>query len=69
MIRRGRLSSVDVLDEAEHARLDGFGHRAVLAQPVTAKSIPAVFAEQVVRAPGGSGVCLWWAFVVLSGVG
>ncbi len=25
-----RLSSVDVLDEAEHARLDGWGNRAVL---------------------------------------
>ena len=28
-----RLSSVDVLDAGEHARLDGFGNRAVLTQP------------------------------------
>ena len=29
------LSSMAVLDEAEHARLDGWGNRAVLAQPAT----------------------------------
>ena len=47
-----RLSSVDVLDEAEYARLDGWGNRAVLTEPVaTAVSIPAVFAAQVARAP------------------
>ena len=28
-----RLSSVDVLDEVEYARLDGWGNRAVLSQP------------------------------------
>ena len=42
------LSSVDLLDEAERARLDGIGNRAVLAGPATAPmSIPALFAEQV----------------------
>ena len=47
-----RLSSVDVLDEAEYARLDGWGNRAVLTEPVaTAVSIPVVFAAQVARAP------------------
>ena len=47
-----RLSSVDVLDEAEYARLDGWGNRAVLTEPVaTATSIPVVFAAQVARAP------------------
>ena len=47
-----RLSSVDVLDEAEYARLDGWGNRAVLTEPVaTAMSIPVVFAAQVARAP------------------
>ena len=47
-----RLSSMDVLDEAEHARLDEVGNRAVLTQPVTAPvSIPVLFAEQVARAP------------------
>jgi len=30
-----RLSSMDVLDEGEHARLDGWGNRAVLPQPTT----------------------------------
>ena len=47
-----RLSSLDLLDEAEHARLDGWGNQAVLTQPATASlSIPAVFATQVARAP------------------
>ncbi|OBH51075.1 non-ribosomal peptide synthetase, partial [Mycobacterium sp. E2479] len=48
-----RLSSVDLLDEADHARLDELGNRAVLAQPRprTAVSIPALFAAQVERAP------------------
>ena len=47
-----RLSSVDVLDEAEHARLDELGNRAVLTQPRRPSvSIPAVFAAQVARTP------------------
>ena len=47
-----RLSSVDVLDAGEHARLDGWGNRAVLTQPAaTPVSIPVVFAAQVARAP------------------
>ena len=47
-----RLSSMDVLDAGEHARLDGWGNRAVLTQPAPAAvSIPAVFAAQVARAP------------------
>ena len=47
-----RLSSVDVLDAGEHARLDEFGNRAVLTQPApTPVSIPVVFAAQVARAP------------------
>ena len=46
------LSSVDLLDEAEHARLGEVGNRAVLAQPVAAPvSIPVLFAAQVARAP------------------
>ncbi|OBB23887.1 hypothetical protein A5792_31400 [Mycolicibacterium peregrinum] len=45
------LSSVDVLDAVECVRLDGFGHRAVLTNPVTEASIPAVFAAQVRRSP------------------
>ena len=47
-----RLSSVDLLDEAEHARLDEIGNRAVLTLPATTSvSIPVVFAAQVARAP------------------
>src|SRR5262249_6779473 len=47
-----RLSSVDLLDAGEHARLDGWGNRAVLTQPAgTTESIPVLFADQVARAP------------------
>ena len=47
-----RLSSVNVLDDAERARLDGWGNRAGLTEPVSAPvSIPAAFAVQTARAP------------------
>jgi amino acid adenylation domain-containing protein/non-ribosomal peptide synthase protein (TIGR01720 family) len=48
-----RLSSVDVLDAGEHARLFGWGNRAVLAEPVdaSAASIPALIGAQVARSP------------------
>ena len=49
-----RLSSVDVLDRDEHARLDGWANRAVLTaagEPGPPVSIPAMFAAQVTRAP------------------
>ena len=47
-----RLSSMDVLDAGEHARLDEVGNRAVLTQPAPpAVSIPVVFAAQVARTP------------------
>ena len=46
------LSSVDVLDAGEHARLDEIGNRAMLTQPAPAAvSIPVLFAEQVARTP------------------
>ncbi|WP_201406939.1 non-ribosomal peptide synthetase [Mycobacterium paraintracellulare] len=46
-----RLSSIDLLDPAEHQRLDEWGNRAVLAQrPTGQESIPALFAGQVARA-------------------
>ncbi|WP_142254593.1 non-ribosomal peptide synthetase, partial [Mycobacterium colombiense] len=52
-----RLSSVDLLDAAEHARLDEVGNRAVLAAPASAPvSIPALFAEQVARTPDAVAV-------------
>ena len=47
-----RLSSVDVLDADEHARLDDIGNRAVLTRPAPpATSVPELFAEQVARTP------------------
>ncbi len=47
-----RLSSIDLLDTAEHARLDDFGNRAVLTQPAsTPVSVPELFAAQVTRTP------------------
>ncbi|QCH24464.1 non-ribosomal peptide synthetase [Mycobacteroides salmoniphilum] len=46
-----RLSAVDVLDAAESARLDQLGNRAVLSAPVTPRSIPELFAAQVVSHP------------------
>jgi condensation domain-containing protein/AMP-binding enzyme len=45
------LSSVDLLDEGERSRLDVLSNRAVLTRPATPVSIPALFAEQVRRAP------------------
>ncbi len=45
------LSSVDVLDADEHAHLEKIGNRAVLTQPATGVSIPALFAAQVARTP------------------
>ena len=47
---------MDVLDEPEHARLDEWGNRAVLNQPVTPVSIPVLFAAQVSRTPDAVAV-------------
>ncbi|MDT5348643.1 MAG: hypothetical protein QOH91_1930, partial [Mycobacterium sp.] len=61
-----RLSSVDVLDEAERARVDEIGHRAVLTEPVTTSvSIPVVFAAQVGRTPEAVAISCgerWWTY-------
>ena len=47
-----RLSSIDVLDEGEHARLERWGNRAVLTAPAPPPvSIPVLFDAQVTRAP------------------
>src|SRR5208337_1176641 len=52
-----RLSSTDVLDEGEHAGLDGWGNRAVLAEPVGMPvSIPVLFAAQVARTPEAAAI-------------
>nr|WP_232003292.1 non-ribosomal peptide synthetase [Mycobacterium sp. 1465703.0] len=46
------ISSIEILDEDENARLNGWSHRAALTQPVTAPvSIPVVFAEHAARTP------------------
>ena len=51
------LSSLDLLDAGEHARLDAIGNRAVLTRPTPAPvSIPALFAEQVARTPEAAAV-------------
>ncbi len=51
------LSSLDVLVGGEHARLDGWGNRAVLTQAAsTPVSIPELFAAQVARTPGAVAV-------------
>ncbi|WP_156660820.1 non-ribosomal peptide synthetase, partial [Mycobacterium sp. 852002-10029_SCH5224772] len=52
-----RLSSIDLLDAAEHERLDEIGNRSVLTVPSMALvSIPALFAAQVARAPGAIAI-------------
>ncbi|MGD1344654.1 amino acid adenylation domain-containing protein [Mycobacterium seoulense] len=49
---RARLSSIDVLDAAEHARLDNTSNRAILTRPAPEPvSIPALFAGRVTRNP------------------
>ncbi|OLO98612.1 non-ribosomal peptide synthetase, partial [Mycolicibacterium porcinum] len=50
------LSSIDVLDEVEHAELDRVGNRAVLVQHSMRVSIPEVFAAQVGRTPDAVAV-------------
>ncbi|SKH62683.1 D-alanine--poly(phosphoribitol) ligase, subunit 1 [Mycobacteroides abscessus subsp. bolletii] len=47
-----RLSSIDVLDEAEHTRVDRWGNRELLNRPpAVRRSVPALFAEQAARVP------------------
>jgi amino acid adenylation domain-containing protein/non-ribosomal peptide synthase protein (TIGR01720 family) len=46
-----QLSSIDLLDQSERARLDEIGNRAVLSQPATPMSIPALWAAQVAHTP------------------
>ncbi|WP_082973810.1 non-ribosomal peptide synthetase, partial [Mycobacterium sp. E1386] len=50
------LSAIDILDEAEHARLRMLGNQDALSQPWLPVSIPGLFAAQVVRAPGAVAV-------------
>ncbi len=51
-----RLSSIDVLDSGEHARLDEVGNRAVLTRSATPVSVPVVFAAQVAGTPAAVAV-------------
>ena len=52
-----RLSSIDVLDNAEHVRLQELGNRAVLtAAAQTAVSVTELFAEHVQRRPDAVAV-------------
>ncbi|MGV0850691.1 amino acid adenylation domain-containing protein [Mycolicibacterium phlei] len=54
---RQRVSSLDLLDAAEHARLDELGNRAVLTRPAPAPvSAPELFAAQVAKAPDAVAV-------------
>jgi non-ribosomal peptide synthetase component F len=51
------LSGIDVLDDAEHAQLDGWGNRAALSEPAPVRlSIPEVFAEQVAATPEATAI-------------
>ncbi|ARG58814.1 hypothetical protein B1T43_26810 [Mycobacterium kansasii] len=45
------LSSIDVLDAAEHAHLDAIGNRAALGKTFAPVSIPELFGAQVARTP------------------
>ena len=48
-----RLSAMDVLESAEHDRLDTWSNREILTRPVSAPvSIPELFSRQVERDPG-----------------
>ncbi len=51
-----RLSSMDLVDVAEHAHLDEWGNRAMLTQPATGVSVPRFFAAQVERTPDAVAV-------------
>ena len=54
-----RLSSVDVLDEAEHARLEGWGNRAVLSAPAVVWGVDSgVVCCAGGARPGGGGAQL-----------
>ncbi len=51
------VSSVDVIDAPEHARLDEIGNRAALTRPApSVASIPALFTAQVARTPEAQAI-------------
>ncbi|TAM66824.1 MAG: amino acid adenylation domain-containing protein [Mycobacterium sp.] len=51
-----QLSSIDVLDDDEHARLDVLGNRSVLGRPTAGVSIPALFGAWVQRVPRATAI-------------
>ncbi|MGE2721092.1 amino acid adenylation domain-containing protein [Mycolicibacterium celeriflavum] len=51
------LSSLDLVDEDEHVRLDGWGNREILTQDAPTVSIPVLFAAQVARTPEAVALC------------
>ncbi|MCV7024868.1 amino acid adenylation domain-containing protein, partial [Mycolicibacterium novocastrense] len=54
---RRRVSSLDVLEASEHARLDVLGNRGALtAKPPAAVSIPALFARHVAQTPDAAAL-------------
>ncbi|WP_156765124.1 non-ribosomal peptide synthetase, partial [Mycobacterium sp. 1245852.3] len=60
-----RLSSIDLLDDDEHARLHAIGNRAALSRQASGpSSIPALFAAQVARDP--LAVALTWGGLSMS---
>ncbi|MEV0674877.1 condensation domain-containing protein, partial [Mycobacterium sp. NPDC050441] len=50
------LSSIDLLDVADHVLLDEVGNREVLSAPAVSVSVPVVFAQQVARVPDAVAV-------------
>ncbi|WP_029111010.1 non-ribosomal peptide synthetase, partial [Mycobacterium sp. URHD0025] len=50
------LSSINLLEPADHVRLDRWGNRGVMSESVAGVSIPVMFAEQVARDPGAAAV-------------
>ena len=61
-----RLSSVDLLDDGEHARLDEWGNRAVLTEPASAGVDSGVVRRAGGPHPGGGGADLRRPFDDLS---
>ncbi|WP_156752941.1 non-ribosomal peptide synthetase, partial [Mycobacterium sp. 1245801.1] len=51
-----RLSSVDLLDTTEHARLAAWGNQAVLADPMEPVTVAGLFAAQAARTPDAVAV-------------
>ncbi len=51
-----RLSSVDLLDEVEQARLDRWGNREVLGRPSAETTVPEAFTAQAARTPDAVAV-------------